>query len=300
MGKIVVTGASGFVGKHLVRRLCAEGYAVSAIVRPSTDVIALETMGIDIYEHQNDAVALYDYFKAQQVEGCIHLASTYSRNHTTAQVNSLLDTNLKFGTQCLEAAAQAGLQWFVNTGTFWQHYENHVYSPVNLYAATKQAFESIMTYYQETTPLQIMTLMLSDTYGPEDSRSKIMNLWDQYSQNGNILGMSPGEQFVDIVYIDDVVDAYLRLLKLLETGKGAQLRGRQFAIGSGNMVSLKALATIFSEVVKRPLKINWGELPYHAREVMIPWNQGDAVPGWKAKIGFEEGIQRTFCRKDTK
>ncbi|MCD4812552.1 NAD(P)-dependent oxidoreductase [bacterium] len=297
--KIVITGASGFVGSHLVRRLRKDGIEVSAIVRASTDTESLRAQGVDVFVYQDDGVALYDYYKKQAFDGCVHLAACFVKHHTTDQVGTLIDANLKFGAHCLEAAAKAGVPWFVNTGTFWQHYENHVYSPVNLYAATKQAFESLAGYYLETTTLQFVTLMLNDTYGPDDKRFKIMNLWDRHSRTQEVLVMSPGEQFIDIVYIDDVVEAYCQMIRLLDQGKGAAFRGRQFAVSSGNFITLKDLADLFSGIVKRPLKIDWGKRPYQAHEIMVPWNQGEPVPGWHARVGLEDGIRETFCKEGT-
>ena len=69
-----------------------------------------------------------------------------------------MSSNITFGTQLVEAMVANGCYQFVNTGTSWQHYENDEYNPVNLYAATKQAFEDILRYYVETSALRVITL----------------------------------------------------------------------------------------------------------------------------------------------
>ena len=65
---------------------------------------------------------------------------------------------------------EVGVKILVNTGTSWQHYENKDYSPVNLYAATKQSFEAILQYYVEVASLKAITLKLFETYGLDDPR----------------------------------------------------------------------------------------------------------------------------------
>ena len=197
-----------------------------------------------------------------------------------------------FSTRVLEASVKANVKWLINTGTFWQHYENRDYSPVNFYAATKQAFEAIAQYYLETTNINFVTLKLNDTYGPEDTRPKIFNLWLKIAGTSETLDMSAGEQLIDIVYIDDVVEAYVKAIELLENDNDKKLKGKSFAVSSGRHIKLRELARVFEEVTGKKLNINWGKKPYRKREVMVPWNKGQTLPNWKPTITIEEGIKR--------
>jgi nucleoside-diphosphate-sugar epimerase len=190
----------------------------------------------------------------------------------------------------LDSAFRTNVSWFINPGTFWQHYRNKEYSPVNLYAATKQAFESVARYYMEISAINFVTLKLNDTYGPNDTRPKIFNLWKKIAETGASLEMSPGEQYMDIVHIDDVVDAYVRMMELLQEDNKKKFNGRVFAVSSGDLIKLKDLAVVFEKVTGKKLNILWGKKPYRKREVMAPWNKGEIVPGWKPKVSIEEGI----------
>jgi nucleoside-diphosphate-sugar epimerase len=163
---------------------------------------------------------------------------------------------------------------------------------VNLYAATKQAFEDIAKFYLDTSGINFVTLKLNDTYGPADKRKKILNVWMNCIQTGEALDMSEGEQLIDITYIDDVVDAYVTMIKLLENDTSSSLKGKFFAVSSSKPLKLKELAKIFERISSGKLNINWGAKPYRSREVMIPWNQGKSIPGWKPRVSLEEGIKR--------
>src|SRR4051812_1833664 len=83
--------------------------------------------------------------KACKPDVVFHLASLFVSDHRVQDVQNLVESNLLFGTQLLEAMAQAGVKRIINTGTSWQ-----CPHPFNLYAATKQAFESILGYYVST------------------------------------------------------------------------------------------------------------------------------------------------------
>jgi nucleoside-diphosphate-sugar epimerase len=288
--KLLVTGGSGFVGGHLVDRLLSEGHEVTLLVRSAPrvprDVRTICFLG--------DVARLIDNLKTLDLSGTVHLASCFLPSHRPEDVTSLVESNVLLGAAVLEACASAGIPWFINTGTFWQHYEDEPYSPVNLYAATKQAFEDIAAYYVQTTAIHFMTLQLSDTFGPGDTRPKLFNLWQKAARTGEPLAMSPGEQVLDMNYIEDVIDAYMALIGLLSTNNAGTLRGKTFAVSSGERITLRALASVFEKVTGAKLNIEWGGRPYRVREVMAPWSKGEPVPGWEPKVGLEEGIRRTF------
>ena len=176
---ILVTGVTGFIGTHLLRVL-KDQYEVHAFIRSSTDVAKVPADFIFVFNDNVEELSIY--LKENKIEGIIHLASLYVAQHQPSQVKDLVLSNVYLGTALLEAAANAGVKWFLNTGTFFQHYQNASYSPVNLYAATKQAFESIAQYYIDTEKIKFCTLMLSDTFGPDDIRPKIFNLWKRISE----------------------------------------------------------------------------------------------------------------------
>ncbi|MDX8386447.1 MAG: NAD-dependent epimerase/dehydratase family protein, partial [Gallionella sp.] len=207
----LVTGGTGFVGSNLIHRLVDIGWEVHSIVRPGSDLKVLDACidKISLHTHDGSTEGLVNIMSAAKPEVVFHLASLFLSAHTAKDVAQLITSNVLFSSQLLEAMKESGATSLVNTGTSWQHYENKDYSPVNLYAATKQAFEAILEYYVETASLKAITLKLFDTYGPNDPRPKLFHLLEKTAQSQSILSMSPGEQLIDLVYIDDVIDAYL-------------------------------------------------------------------------------------------
>jgi CDP-paratose synthetase len=293
--RILLTGATGFIGRWLVPCLSEAGHEVRAIVRSSTDTSGLAAAGVPYIVDdgiQNMGAALQAH---KPFDGIIHLSSLFLYSHKTEDVLPLLSANVVFPVRLLDAAVQNGIRWFINTGTVWQHYEDKPYSPVNLYAASKQAFESLARYYVEAHGLRFATLALCDTYGPGDTRAKLLRLWCQIAHRGTALDMSEGMQKIDLIYAADVAKAF-RLLAEHQASSTvtSSLPMPTFSISSGEVVSLRELAAVFEEVTEKTLPIRWGARPMRPREVMIPWSGGLSVPRWCPTVSLRAGIRLTW------
>lgn len=268
--RILVTGATGFVGQHLLPYLEKQGHEVYALVRPSTDGSKVYTNHLYVFE--DDIEHLASYLLENHVDGIIHLASLYIAEHKPEDIKNIVTSNVYLGTAVMEAAVKAGVKWFLNTGTIWQNYNVEPYSdtycPVNLYAASKQAFMDMAKYYTEVSDIKFCTLKLCDTYGANDTRRKIFALFEQIAKTGECLKMSPGEQKLDIVHIDNVVRDFEALAEKLDNRE--QLR-EEYVVSSGRQRSLKEIAKQYEIDHQVILNIEWGGRPYRKREVMVPY-----------------------------
>lgn len=277
---ILVTGSSGFVGTHLCARLRKE-HNVFYLARPHNPMQDPGANGNVFFFANNNIGALMLFLRQNKIEGIIHLASLYLQSHQEKDIPDLIQSNVYLGTAILEAATSAGVKWFINTGTIWQNYNvpdgSDAYCPVNLYAATKQAFMDITKFYSETTDMRVCTLKLCDTYGPNDPRKKIFALFEENARTGEVLKMSAGEQKMDILHIDDVVEGFVHLAEMLQ--KGEELRD-EYVLSSSQQMTLRELAVKFEREHNVHLNIEWGARPYRVREVMTPY-KGNVLPGWK-------------------
>jgi len=281
---ILVTGATGFIGKHLVDVLKVE-HEIHVLGRLSSDMTNLDS----VFYFDNNISDLHKYLNKHLVEGIIHLASLFLPSHNDTDIKNLIESNIFLGTAILEATQNTDVKWFLNTGTFWQHYipNTQDYHPVNLYAATKQAFIDMAKYYTETSGIKFVTLKICDTFGPDDTRPKIFNLWNKIAQTGETLAMSPGEQYLDILYIDNVVNGFVHLVNLLNSNEKLK---SEYALYAEKRYTLKELADLYQDVTGKQLNIQWGERTYRTREVMEPWKAGNRLFGWKPKVSIKKGI----------
>lgn len=288
--RALVTGATGYIGSNLVRRLLADNWSVHVVVRPLSDLAPLSAVrhAIQVHEYDGTTNSMIRLVEDAAPDVVFHLASLFLAQHKPEDVASLISSNVLFSTQLVEAMMANQVFYLINTGTSWQHYNDADYNPVNLYAATKQAFEDILAYYIEVNELKVITLALFDTYGPADPRPKLVSLLWKTALEQKPISMSPGEQLIDLVHINDVMDAF---------ALGAELVVRQnvgherYGISSGAPVRLIDLVAAFEQATEcAKLPIEWGGRPYRAREVMETWKSYKAMPEWTPRIPFAEGI----------
>ena len=204
--RALVTGATGFVGGVLVRRLVQDDWAVDALVR--SDTAALPA-GVTAHRIPEGVDALTTLVTDLAPTHCFHLATAFRGVHVPADIAPMIEANLEFGTMLAEAATGVPGLRFVNTGTVWQHFDAAPYSPVSLYAATKQAFADILVFYGEVAGLSVHTLELMDTYGRDDPRAKLIPFLLRAGAEGTTLEMTDGTQLIDLVHVDDAVGALL-------------------------------------------------------------------------------------------
>ena len=286
--RALVTGASGFIGAALTRRLLADGWEVHVLLRESSSDAGLPASPqLHLHRHDGGTLQLIEIMRAAAPEAVFHLASLFLAAHKPEDIERLINANLLFSTQLVEAMSVCGVRKLVNTGTSWEHYEDAAYNPVCLYAATKQAFNALLRYYVEVSGLRVVTLKLFDTYGAGDTRPKVLNLLKRVANEGTSLGMSPGEQLVDLVYIDDVLDAFMLAYQQMDAQPNPM---EDYGVSSGKPLPLKDIAALYAQVSGKPLNIEWGGRPYREREVMVPWQSYRTVPGWQPKVDLAQGL----------
>jgi nucleoside-diphosphate-sugar epimerase len=289
---ILVTGATGFIGSHFTKHIVSKGWNTHIIIRPNSNTSPLSPMlsKLTIHHYKGTTESLIEIINKAKPDIVIHLASMFLAHHSEHDIDSMIKSNILFGTQLVEAMVKNNIHHLINTGTSWQHFENQPYNPVCLYAATKEAFEAILTYYLEVTPLKVTTLKLFDTYGPHDFRPKLFPLLQKTAKEQKLLPMSNGEQLIDLVFIDDVINAYL--IAIERHFNGDCVKKEEFAVTSNNPISLKEIVKIYEEIIGMHVPIEWGKRPYRNREVMIPWDKGTILPNWRPTYDLRAGIKK--------
>jgi len=276
----LVTGATGFIGGRLVRSLLADGWETHAIVRPFSKATTLRDVlgSSNVHEHDGSTSGLINIVGSVHPLVVFHLASAVITDYVAVDIEPLIRSNILFGTQLLEAMAVAGVSVIVSTGTISQHYEGRNYSPVYLYSATKQAFQDILQFYCEVRGLRAVTLELPDTYGPGDRRPKLLTLLAGAARTGETLALTPGDQFLDLLHVDDVVHGYEVAADGLLTGHLPS--PSQYRLSSGSLVRLKDVVELYREATGHRVNVAWGGRPYRVREVMEPRSPVPVLPGW--------------------
>lgn len=292
--KVAVTGGTGFIGKNLLKVFHSRGIEAVSIQRSESE----QEVPWRVWLYKGDFAQLQDFFLAEKFDGIIHLASHFVAEHKVEDVPKLVHSNIEFPSLILEAAAGSGIRWFLNTGTFWQHFKDSSFDPVNLYAASKQAFEDIGAYYDNTGRIVFRTLKISDTFGPGDPRNKLAKALKLALQDAKSFAMSEGKQHLSILYIDDVVAGFVELARALDAGEITRGSSKTFALAPAETICLRDFVSLFSEVGGKPIDVEWGARPYREREVMQPWTSYQLLPNWRAETNLREGIRKYLSSTD--
>jgi len=289
---ILVTGATGFIGGHLAKRLVDLGAQVHVLIRAGADRSRLPP-GTIVHEHTGDTADLVQLTEQIDPVLAFHLATRFVGRHQPADVVPLVQDNVGFSAQLFEALARAKVRGVVTAGSAWQRAQDGSYKPAALYAAMKQAADDILTYYAGIGALRAITLVLHDTYGANDRREKIIPLLERAAVNGAALELSPGEQRLDLVHVSDAVDAFvLAGCRLLS--RSAPPR-EEFVVTSGDRRSLREIAELHAKLSREHRGVGprllWGARAYRSNEIMDPWPGGTVLPGWMPRISLSEGLR---------
>jgi nucleoside-diphosphate-sugar epimerase len=288
--KILLTGATGFLGSHLIPQLRDRGHRVGCLLR-SSSVLQQDLADLPAWRVEANGAGFREALTEFMPDVVVHLAALYVAEHRYEDVGPLVQANVAFGTYLLDAMQSVGCKAMVYAGTSWQHYRDRAYCPANLYAATKQAFSTMAEYYLDTVGLRLLELHLYDSYGDDDRRNRLVNLLQGSTESTEVLHMSGGEQRAYLVHIDDVAWGFaMACMQVMNFSPGER---RVYRLPSEEAVSLKQVVCTFNAVdPTKPAHVNWGEKAYRHREIFQPWENAETLPGWRAKVGLMEGLRR--------
>jgi nucleoside-diphosphate-sugar epimerase len=243
---------------------------------------------IRTYVHDGTTAGIIKYVGEIVPDVVFHMATMFRSSHQISEIEEMIKSNVLFGTQVAESLTHVPNSKLINCGTAWQHFDGKSYSPVALYAATKQAMQDVLLYYSEVKGVKILTLKFFDVYGPGDPRPKVLNIIREASKMGYTIDMSGGEQLINLVYVTDAVDAILLAYKLMNKTPRQKM---EFFVRAEHAVTLKNLVDLYHKITNRDIKVRWGARKYREREMFHPWIVGDNLPGWVPKVSLLKGIQ---------
>jgi nucleoside-diphosphate-sugar epimerase len=301
--RILVTGATGFIGSFLVKELIRRGHKVGIIKRSSSstwrinDIInQLFVFNVDLSDTQEVNIAL-NAFKPKVV---FHLATYYAVEHNLPEIPEMVKTNVLGTINLLEASKASSVKLFSNTSSCFVYKEKTVrlretdeLNPVNLYAATKLQAEQACTFYTKKNEFKLVTFRLFPPYGFADSERKLIPYIIRNYLEGKPPDLTTGLQKWDFINVQDVVDAYLMLLSFHDFGQNHEI----FNIGTGTATSIKDVATIIGRILNSDITPNWGKVPHRKNDVQYLCANIDKAKvclGWQPKISLEEGLASTI------
>lgn len=282
----LVTGATGFIGSNLSQRLLSEGWRVHALSRqlPAEGDAAF---GLTWHLYDGRYESVDSALCHSRPDVVFHLASCFIPEHETSDLDPMLDSNVRFGMHLLEGMRQNQVRKLVNAGSSWQHFGNRAYDPVNLYAATKQAYEALVVYYCNAHDFRVITLSIYDTFGRQDKRKKIYNLLLNAIKGDKTLSLTDGLQTLSLVHVSDIARGFIEAFNRLDRGMN-RVSHEKFGLFVDSPINLRDLSAVLQTSLGGAASLNWGVLKHRPRTMMSPPSIVERLPNWQPTIDVRD------------
>lgn len=289
--KVLITGISGYLGSRLAAAL-SDSAEVYGIVREPLKTTYLpkslrDKLTLLVYDGGGESVLAA--LEQSRPEIVFHLAAHYTGAHDLATVSALTESNLHFGCCLLEAMSAVGCRRLVYAATSMAYRLGKGYLPLNLYAATKQAFSDLVSFYTDAGMIDAASVMLSDTYGPKDRRPKVLNLIRQAVLENKPIALTRGQQVFDLLYVDDVVNGLCCAAAATENPSASH---QFFQLSSQAPLSLKETVEQMLQVNHLTLHADWGGRAEPERQISRQVKVCPPPPGWTQQISLQDGFKR--------
>lgn len=287
---IVLTGATGFLGSNLLGKLLADGYEVAAIVRTNSSLARIERW----MSHQNLKVYNIEkinprvIFEENKVDVIVHTATEYGRGD--GAISKILEPNLILPIRLIELGIEHHTKCFINTDSYFNK-GGSTYSNLLNYSLSKK---SLLVWLQHlSNQIRVVNVTLEHMYGPGDSRSKFVeNLIQEIAvERLPRVRLTHGHQKRDFVYVDDVAEAFM---KLIEYGRNHEFTFKNFEVGTGESVQVRDFAQTIKDLSHSTSILGFGDIQYRSDEIMDSKAGISALAelGWVPSIGIREGLLR--------
>jgi UDP-glucose 4-epimerase len=296
--RVLVTGATGFIGRHLVKRLVESGAEVTAMARTGEDVSALGDVRVaraDLRDRET-LVRLAE----GKPEVVLHLAGYSLVGESFRQIEPAFDLNARGTALLLDALPDVGAFVYASTCQLYDtdggvpHRETSPLAPVSPYAISKLAGELSCRAAARGRRgrTRVVVLRLFNVFGPGQLPPAVVPQLLQNFLSGEPVLTTSGEQTRDFVYVDDVVEAFVA------AGAHGSPIDTPINLCSGREVAIRDLARQIAKLTGGEDRLHVGALPPRPNDVARSFGDGTSAAellGWRPRIPLEEGLARTVA-----
>lgn len=303
MSTALVTGASGFIGSHLVRRLVREGLAVHALCRAGSDLSRLQDVMPRLRIHEADVLdfeGLVAAIRSARPDYVFHLGGASVVAGAAPVAKDLVEVNLLGTVNLLDACESVDYRCLVQTGDAFEYglktgplKESDVCRPDTLHGITRLGATLYAQARARNLGRPIVTLRLFSVYGPRDHPRRLVPRVIAGALAGTPIALSRPEIARDWVYVDDIVDLYMEASRM-----PARLAGGVFNAGSGRSSCIADVVETVLRLTGSNAEARWGAFPTAAHDAgcwVADMRQTFDAFVWRPRIALEEGLERTIA-----
>lgn len=284
---ILMTGATGFLGSNLLGELIKQKYEVTILKRSTSNIGRIKDLIGSVKFFNLDKISIEDIFKKVKVAIILHCATSYERADTDPF--TVIDANLLLPLKLLQIGKKNKIKYFINTDTILNKRINH-------YTLSKSQFKDWLQMYSEE--LICVNVLLEHFYGPFDDKTKFISfIIDKLLENAAEIDLTEGRQKRDFIYIDDVVDAFIRVLGNLDNLKFGVYN---YEIGTNKSFEIRKVVELIKKISgNAATTFNFGIIPYRKNEIMNSKVNTKTIRnlGWEPKYSLIQGLTKTINKE---
>jgi len=298
--RILLTGATGFIGSHLLEKMVQQEIPVAIILRESSDTSRIKHLlkSVTVIKGDlSDIASIESQIVAFQPEVLVHLAwygveNRFRNEYQQLSLNLLHVSNLL---QIIEKTPIKKIIGFGSQGEYGPHAEtldeNYHPKPTTLYGVSKLCAYQIMQVFCQQKNIDLAWIRLFSIYGPKDNTSWLIPsvIKDLLAKNSPPL--TEGKQFWDFLYVSDAVQA---IMGVIESPNATGI----FNLGSGASVTIRKVVETIRHFIDPAIELGFGQVPYRPDQVMFleaDTRKLKTTVGWHPKVSLEEGLQHTIA-----
>jgi nucleoside-diphosphate-sugar epimerase len=282
--RVLVSGATGYLGSRLASAFAADGFEVTALVRAGSSVERLEPMkGVVRIERSSDPRDARSL--AREHEVVLHAATTYRAD----DVLDLVESNLRLPLALLQGACERPSRCFIDVGTGLPR-------DLNAYSLSKAQLVDWLQLLAPAAGLAVASIELQHYYGPDaPSRNFVAFLVESILSGAPHIDLTEGHQRRDFIHVDDVVDG-IRTVMRRPPSPGEVLR---IPLGAGTAISIRELALLIREVTGESTELRFGAMPSRTAEPELCVADLRAMTelGWHPRVSLRSGLEALVERR---
>ena len=294
-----ITGATGFIGSHLTRKLLNSGAQVAVLIRNPSQVRripdALDRVTV-IQGELNLIRHCANELKNFRPEVVFHLGWSGANSYRHLKSENQVYLNVDGSLELVRLAAAAGCRKFIGLGSVIEYgccndelHEDRPAKPDNLYGVSKFTVGLLSEMLCRSYGMGFAWMRLTWGYGPDDDAARMIPYLIQTLLQGKRPALTLGEQLWDYIYIDDLIEA------ICSVAAKPGVDGL-FNLGCGESRRIREIVEIVRNLIDPALEVGFGEIPYREGQAMslqIDNSRLRKATGWYPKVPFEFGLRKT-------
>lgn len=249
MSNILITGSNGFIGSNILKKTYSNNKIILILRKKNHKKNDYNKNIKKIY--YSNYVQLDKKLKKIKAEIIIHCATHYIKEHKTQDISKFASSNILLGNIILDNLKNMKTKKFINFSTVWEDYNGIRDNNINLYSVYKKAYALLLNYYKKKfQKIFFYEIMLSETFGLNDKRQKLINVLRNNYKKNRITRINSSNLFINLLNVDDITEAIKLIIK-------KNIKPKKYVLKNKSTYKISNLISLFNKNNTKKIRVKW-------------------------------------------